>query len=820
VNQGRNTNTVVRRRLLLEGCVQGMGFRPNVYRLARDRALAGFVANSSGALCIEAQGELNTVRQFFCDVRHQQPAQAVITRSTESNIACNNEKQFVIRQSSAASHSTQYVSAQGFETRTDSTRAVSTEAATARAFATGEISARALPLGDIATCKECIAEIFDPSNRRYHYPFNNCVNCGPRYTIQRTIPYDRVNTSMDGFTLCNECQREFDNPADRRFHAQPIACPACGPALSLIDHGTPLSESCASVLVSRTVEALNSGAIVALKGIGGFQLLVDARNSQAIARLRSAKFRASKPFAVMMPSANQVHCHVRINKTELTVLESPQAPIVLLEKRVNADSHQRLSQHIAPDNHYFGVMLPYSPLHHLLLAKFNAPLVVTSGNRGGEPLVTDNEAALAQLGDIADMMLLHNRPIVNAADDSIVQVVENRVQTLRLARGYAPFALKETAHTNRARYSIPTVALGGQQKSSIAIATAGQIVSGPYIGDMGTDAARQRYLESLEQLQNLLAVKPHRIACDKHPDYFTSQLAADLSLPTRKIQHHHAHAYACIAEHNLHGPTTAIIWDGTGYGDDNRVWGGECFHIECNTTTRHFTLLPFPLPGAERAVLEPRRSAAGVLYVLFGNELFTHCKEVENQFSTDERPIVLQMLEKLINTPMTTSIGRLFDAVASLIGLVQRSEHEGQAPMVLEHLAAQSAHGRAYPIAIDNCSDLQYSDLRCIDWRPMINSILEDIKTGTSSSEIAAKFHHTLSDLVVTLAKQVGNAQVVLSGGCFQNKYLSEHSIRSLRKAGFTPFWHEKIPPNDGGLAVGQALCADSAINSESLSCV
>ncbi|MGA2858318.1 MAG: carbamoyltransferase HypF [Candidatus Sulfotelmatobacter sp.] len=725
-----------RLRITLRGAVQGVGFRPFVYRLATEMSLTGWVLNSSAGLVVEVEGPPDRLTRFEGRLERERPKASVVTVRESARIQTEGSMRFEILSSDADSGKTVNV------------------------------------LPDLATCADCRAELFDPSNRRFEYPFTNCTNCGPRYTIVVDIPYDRPNTTMREFVLCPACREEYENPANRRFHAQPNACPVCGPQLD----GT----------IQDVAQALRRGEIVALKGIGGFQLLVDARQAAAVARLRLRKHREEKPFALMMPSLEIAREYCDISPAEVELLESLAAPIVLAKPKSATD----LAWNVAHCSPYLGVMLPYSPLHHLLMQECRFPLIATSGNRSDEPIAIANDEAATRLKDIADRFLMHNRPIVRACDDSVVRLTRGRAGILRRARGYAPLGI-------RVRHSLPAVlAVGGHLKNTVAIAVGQDVFLSQHIGDLDTLEARGAFERAIADLCRLYSFKPELVACDLHPDYASTHWAEQAGLPILRMQHHQAHVAACAAENDVEGEYLGVSWDGTGYGLDGAIWGGEFFRGECNHFERIAHLRSFGLPGGDAAVREGWRSAASLLFQACGPE------------AADPR--VRLMLERNINVVPTTSVGRLFDAVASITGVAQQNRFEGQAAMLLENEIGALRTEEAYPLSGG-------------DWGPLIQAVVADKRAGVSVPLIAARFHNALVAWILEVAENAvaenavaGNVvaararlkQVVLSGGVFQNRYLTERTAAALESRGFTVYTHQRVPPNDGGIALGQAVMA------------
>ncbi len=599
-------------------------------------------------------------------------------------------------------------------------------------------------------------------------------------------PYDRSQTGMAGFNICHECEQDYQSLDNRRFHAQTIACPVCGPQLKLLDDsGNFLAEKHSALMMAS--QHLHAGKIVAIKGIGGYQLLVDAKNQQAIERLRQRKHRPQKPFALMVPDLASAQKLCAIDALEQAALTSPASPIVLLKRR----DTQLLANAVAPDSKLLGIMLPYSPLHHLLLHDFGSPVVATSGNRQNEPICIDDEQALTRLAGIADYFLTHNRPILRPLDDSVVRLINGKITVLRRGRGYTP--LPVTLNT-----AMPdTLAMGGQLKNTIAISHDKHIILSQHLGDLDSEASQQQFQATLTDLQQFYQITPTRIMHDLHKGYASTQLADHLGLEKHPVQHHYAHALSCMAEHGLEPPVLGIAWDGTGLGTDNTIWGSEFLLITHQGFQRYAHFRPFSLPGGVKAIQEPRRAALGLLYEIF-SDVF---ERQDLPFSAQELKLLHSALTKQINCPRTTSAGRLFDAVASLLGLCQINQYEGQAAMALENSAASITSDQHYQFQLNSGSPT------VIDWQITIEQLLKD--TAHSTPEyIATKFHNTLAEMMLAIAERAGQKNIVLSGGCFQNAYLVEKAVSKLNTAGFNVYCHEKIPPNDGGLALGQLYAA------------
>jgi hydrogenase maturation protein HypF len=753
--------------LVVHGAVQGVGFRPFVFRLAKSLGLTGWVINNPGGVVIEVEGLIDATTEFLLRLEREKPEAAYLHGVEPTHLEQRGYEEFLILPSEDG----------------------------------GQRSAFVLP--DLATCPECAAEIADPANRRYRYPFTNCTNCGPRYSIIESVPYDRPNTTMSGFVMCDACKAEYDNPADRRFHAQPNACPDCGPHLTLLDErGETVAERDRALALAAS-EVL-SGRIVAVKGIGGFQLLVDASNEAAVQRLRERKRRMEKPFAVMHPSLAAVKRDCIVDEREERLLRSPQAPIVLLHRK--REQHKpgvnpTICDAVAPGNPDLGVMLPYSPLHLLLMERIGRPVVATSGNISDEPICIDNKEALERLKGIADTYLVHDRPIARHVDDSVVRVVLGREMVLRRARGYAPLPI------GLADSGLPILAVGAHQKGAVALAVGNQAVVSQHIGDLETLASELAFQRVIDDLSTMYGTSPAAIACDLHPDYTSTRYAHSAGLPIVQVQHHHAHILSCMADNQITGPVLGVAWDGSGFGPDGTVWGGE-FLTVCETDYARFaSLRAFRLPGGEKAVREPRRCALGALYEVLGEEAFTR-KDLAPlmEFNDSNLKVLASMLRTGLNSPLTSSAGRLFDVVASLAGVRQTLRHEGQAAMELEFAARHSHTPSRYPVMLE-----AVNGPNVLDWEPMLHTLLADIGRQTPIATISRRFHNTLAYSISLVAEAAGIEKVVLSGGCFQNRLLTELTVLKLRDAGFKPFWHQRVPPNDGGIALGQLVAARAA---------
>lgn len=770
---------VARLRISIHGAVQGVGFRPFVYRLAGEMGLNGWVLNSSQGVFVEVEGEPPALDMFVSRLQREKPARAYIQGFESSVLDPVGYTRFEIKESDSG----------------------------------GEKSAIVLP--DIATCPVCTAEIFDPSDRRYLYPFTNCTNCGPRFSIMRGLPYDRPNTTMSAFEMCDECRAEYIDPSNRRFHAQPNACPSCGPHLELWESSGEVLEM-RDAAITKAAEAIRAGKIVAMKGIGGFQLLVDARNEDAVKRLRARKHREEKPFALMYPSLEQVERDCEISEPEGRLLLSPESPIVLILRRSESPANY---ESVAPRNPYFGVMLPYSPLHHILMHELNFPIVATSGNITDEPICIDEHDALKKLGGIADFLLVHDRPIERQVDDSVIRVMAGRPQIIRRARGFAPFPIELSSATSDLESQI-VLTTGGHLKNSIAMNSGRNIVVSQHIGDLSTHEAFQAFEKTTKDFQKLYEASPSLIVHDLHPDYLSSRFAQRLSasrdsLSSFGVQHHFAHVASCMAENGLDGEVLGISWDGTGYGEDGTIWGGEFLVTDGKTYDRAAAFRTFRLPGGNASIKEPRRTALGALYEILGDAVF-EMKGIPPVAAFDSRSLLVlrKMLGGGVNSPLTSSAGRLFDAVASLVGIRQVVNFEGQAAMELEFELKGVDTGESYEFEIVGETRPESGDRRyfepahIVNWEPAFIAILADLSAHVSSGVISARFHNTLCEIAVDVAKHAGIDRVVLSGGCFQNKYLTERVVKELGRNGFRAYWHQRVPTNDGGISLGQMFVA------------
>ena len=747
-----------RLRLVIRGAVQGVGFRPFVYRLATELGLNGWVINSAQGVFIEIEGDNARLSEFLRRVSSEKPVISYIQSLESSYLDAVGCTRFEIRESEG-----------------------------------GEKTALILP--DIATCPDCRCEIDDPSNRRYRYPFTNCTNCGPRFTIIEELPYDRPRTTMKQFKMCADCDREYHDPSNRRFHAQPNACPVCGPHLELWDaEGKVLADR--DDALKGAARNIEQGRIVAVKGLGGFHLLVDARNEAAVAELRRRKHREEKPLALMYPSYEQVKRHCELSEVEDRLLRSPESPIVLLRKRNAAADGVAAS--LAPGNPYLGVMLPYTPLHHLLLAELGFPVVATSGNLSDEPICIDEHEAVRRLKGLADLFLVHDRPILRHVDDSIVREMGGRELVLRRARGFAPLPVPIEEELP------PLLAVGAHLKNTVAISVRKQVFISQHIGDLETPEALDAFERVIASFRKLYEIEPTAVAADMHPDYLSTQWAARSGLPIEAVQHHYAHALACMAENHIRPPALAISWDGSGYGTDATVWGGEFLEITDAGFRRIAHLRTFSLPGGESAVKQPRRVALSILLQIFGPSVLERTDLAPiAAFTVEERKLLHSMIERGVNSPATSSMGRLFDAVASIARIRQVCRFEGQAAMELEFAAARTGPDDAYPFLVTGSEGAWV-----VDWEPLIRALLDDVARREATSAISHRFHNALALVIAEIGRRSVLEKVVLTGGCFQNRVLTECALRHIQACNRHAYWHQRVPPNDGGIALGQLIAA------------
>ena len=763
----RSTALTRRCRHTIGGIVQGVGFRPFVYRLAHELNLTGWVRNTPAGVEIEIQGDDDRLNAFERDLRNELPPLAQVTSHVSTDIPACDDNSFTILPSGD-----------------------------------GRVDIRIAP--DSAICADCLRELFDPADRRYRYPFITCTNCGPRYSIITGTPYDRPNTTMAGFPLCPDCLREYRDPLDRRFHAQPIACHSCGPQVTLL---TSKGEEIAfrDEAVVQAAELLKNGAIIAVKGIGGYHLAVDACNHAAVGRLRERKKRDEKPFAVMAADIETARELVFISDMEERLLISAEAPITIAAKRPDSP----LSPLIAPGNGWLGLMLPYAPLHHLLMRDSFQALVMTSGNISDEPVAFEDREALQRLAGIADYFLTHDRQIHIRSDDSVMRVFQERPLFYRRARGYAPRAVTLP-------FTVPSLlATGAELKSTVCLAEGNRAFLSQHIGDLKNQSTLDSFAHTITHLSGILAIRPELAACDLHPDYLSSRFAEDSGLPLIRVQHHHAHLASCMAENGLDGSVIGIIFDGTGYGPDGTVWGGEFLVGGYDGYRRAGHFHQVPLPGGDAAVREPWRMAMSYLHQAFGEAAFTLDHQVAGILTGKEFALFAQMLRRGINSPLTSSCGRLFDAVAALLNLQHIVSYDGQGAIELEALAEKyksppaplsQRGGYSYNIVFHGEEPLQ------LDFSPMFPEILDELRAGITTTTIAHRFHQTVAAAAAEGCMNISNAtgidRIILSGGVFQNRLLTEMIYTSLTGKGLAVFTHHLAPPNDGGIALGQAAIA------------
>lgn len=762
----------------LTGVVQGVGFRPFVHRLAGELRLAGWCRNFPGGVELEVEGGREVLFSFLLRLEKDRPVHSVIYTLEPRWLPGMGKKGFEILESDRNEELT-------------------------------------LPviLPDLAPCPECLREIHDPNERRYFYPFTNCTHCGPRYTIMEGVPYDRKRTSMRTFSLCSECMKEYGDSEDRRFHAQPIACPVCGPELYMLDeNGLETDRGRRAVEIKRMLEKatgiLRSGGILAMMGVGGVQLLADACNEEAVCRLRRRKARESKPLAVMAADVEEASRLAVVGELAERLLKSPEAPIVLLRRK-----QCPIACSVAAFSPWMGLMLPSSPLHCLLMEAYGGYLVVTSGNLSGEPMCVTREEAVERLAGIADAFLLHTRPIVRPVDDSVVRVVCGREMLVRRARGYAPLpvGMWRTGEGKAEWKKDHILAAGGLLKNSMALYGKGMCVPGQHIGDLETEASFRAYEKTYGDLFSLLGVTPGVIAVDSHPDYSVSSWgrseARRRGIPVVEVQHHVAHVLSAMAENEMEFPAMGVAWDGTGHGPDGTVWGGEFFRMEESGWKRLACWRPFRLPGNERAVREPGRIALSLLSQMPEGECCVLRKRVESSFSVKDRELIGKILDRGVNSSWTSSMGRLFDAVAFLLGFDGEIHCEGQAAMTLEGWAWTGKEEREKGTAdwaLPDCPLEERAGAAWLDWRPLFRGMDSLLTIGASPCRVAYEFHAALARIVVTMASRFVMNRVAVGGGCFQNALLLELVSREVEKAGLEWGFPQRVPAHDGGLALGQ----------------
>ncbi|MEO0181002.1 MAG: carbamoyltransferase HypF [candidate division WOR-3 bacterium] len=739
-------------KIVIRGAVQGVGMRPFIARLARDLGISGWVLNSEEGVFVEAEGAEEALSRFLRRIQSDPPPAARIQSLEFSWHDPVGYDGFEIRESVKSARPT------------------------------------VLVLPDIAVCEECLVDTFVPSSRRYLYPFTNCTNCGPRFSIIESLPYDRPNTTMKGFRMCPLCRAEYEDPEDRRYHAQPNACPRCGPsAWMVLDHDPIVIRDGDALIVAAYL--LGQGKILAIKGLGGFHLFCDARNREAVRTLRERKRRYEKPLAVMFPSLEEIKKRCFVSREEQSALLSPEAPIVLLRERPDSD----IAPEVAPGNPYLGCFLPYTPLHHILMTSAQFPCVATSGNLSDEPMATNNDEALEKLGDIADAFVLHDRPIARRVDDSVMFLFNKTRVLIRRARGFAPLPIM-------VRRDLPRVlALGGHHKNTIAISLGRNVFISQHIGDLDTPEALSAFRETVYDMMRLWEFEPEVVAVDMHPDYPSTRFGEEMGLPLIRVQHHHAHLASVAGEHDVDEPVLGFCWDGTGWGTDGTVWGGEFIFGDWKDYQRLARFRPFRLLGGEAAVREPARCGLSLLLETFGEAAFDLNLPPVEHFSSKELEVLIRMHETGFRSPLTSAVGRLFDGVASILGIRQKVSFESQAAMELEFCSRGSRRNYEYEITREG-------DLLEIDWRPMIREVVQDLVKGKSKTAIAMRFHMTLIRAGLEVTKILGHDRVFVSGGCWQNRLLLGFLVEEAK--GIRVYWHQRVPPNDGGLCLGQALVA------------
>ena len=763
-----------RLKIHVRGRVQGVGFRPTVYRYARDHSLSGWVSNTSSGVFIEIEGKDSETDAFLKKLKSSPPPLARISGIAVSEIPSENDGDF---------------------------RIVPSES--------GEVQTEVSP--DAASCADCRKELLDPSDRRYRYPFINCTNCGPRFSIVKDIPYDRKNTTMSHFTMCPDCRREYEDPADRRFHAQPDACPVCGPQLELVKSPELNKIEEKDEALKETVKLLASNHVLAIKGLGGFHLACNALSDDAVKTLRKRKYRYDKPFALMARNMEVIRKYCEVSEKEEALLKSPAAPIVLLRKKDNQTDS--VSDQVAPHNQYLGFMLPYTPLHILLFESEISVLVMTSGNTSREPIAFDNDDAFRRLKHIADYFLIHNRPIYTRCDDSVTRVFQpvNREMPLRRSRGYAPSPLTVP-------FQVPATILscGAHLNNTFALSRNGEIYPSHHIGDLENLEALRAFESGIEHFCRLFEMTPELVVHDMHPDYLSTKYARGYSqkyeINALEVQHHHAHVASCMADNQrVGGPVIGVSLDGTGYGTDGTIWGGEFLVADYATFTRAGHLNPVPLPGGEMAIRQPWRMGAVYLEKAFGEDFTSIDIPFTRELDLNKWKMVSGMIKNNIHCPLTSSMGRLFSAVSSIIGVRETINYEGQAAIELE-----TAIGNAQTEDVYNYNIREEKDSLIIHPEEIIREIVQDIRNKKEQSYIAVKFHNTVAKIILDMCRRIRQKYelnvAALSGGVFQNIYLLERVVEILKENDFEVLVHNRVPPNDGGIAFGQSAIASALI--------
>jgi hydrogenase maturation protein HypF len=748
----------IARRVEVNGIVQGVGFRPFIFGLAERYRLKGEVANTSGGVIVHIEGPPIKISLFLKELSVNKPPLAHITDIFVHYETPKGFSTFSIVQSRSQEKTSTLISP------------------------------------DMAVCEDCLQELFDLHNRRFEYPFINCTNCGPRYTIIEDIPYDRPKTSMKQFKMCDQCQAEYDNPKDRRFHAQPNACSVCGPQISLYNNTGIVSET--SRAVEKAADLILAGHIIAIKGLGGFHFAVDARNDAAVAELRKRKLREEKPFALMVEDIKSIQKFAYVELEDEKLLRLARRPIVILRKK----EPNNISEEVSPRNRFFGVMLAYTPLHYLLLRKAGAPMVMTSGNISEEPIAIDNDEAFARLSGIADYFLAHNRDIYLRSDDSIVRNMAGETRFFRRSRGYVPMPV----FINKKKVQV--LACGAELKNTVCLTKDNKAFLSQHIGDLENLPTYDFFKMTIEHLKRINEIKPEVIACDLHPNYFSTRYALEQKeLPVIQVQHHHAHIAACMAENQKKGPVIGLSFDGTGYGADHTIWGGEVLLADEQSFHRAAHLACVPMPGGTASIKEPWRMAISYLYHVYGENIWDLDIPFVRDMNRNKIETMIKMIQKKINSPKTSSLGRLFDGIAALIGIRNETVFEGQAAMELEMIAN-------WPVRQGYDYGWTSRDHHILSLEPIITGVVSDIKNGISPEEISGKFHYTLirmfSKICCFIRKETNINTAALSGGSFQNNLLLAGLIENLNKFGFEVLSHRMVPSNDGNISLGQALVA------------
>jgi len=748
----------IARRVEINGVVQGVGFRPFIFGLAERYRLKGEVANTSGGVIIYIEGARDKISLFLEALSGSHPPLAHITDIYVHQEKLKGFNTFSIAQSRSPEKTTTLISP------------------------------------DMAICEDCLRELFDSDNRRFEYPFINCTNCGPRYTIIEDIPYDRPKTSMKKFKMCEQCQAEYDNPRDRRFHAQPNACSVCGPHILLCNNAGNTIDT--SHVVEKVAKLILAGDIVAIKGLGGFHLAADAQNNEAVAKLRKRKHREEKPFALMAGDIQDVEKFAYVDSEDEKLLRSARRPIVILRKK----TPNNIAKEVSPRNRFFGVMLAYTPLHYLLLRKVGTPLVMTSGNISEEPIAIDNDEAIGRLSCIADYFLIHNRDIYIRSDDSIVRNMAGETRLFRRSRGYVPMPVFIN------KKSVQVLACGAELKNTICLTRDNNAFLSQHIGDLENLPTYDFFKMTIEHMKKIMDIEPEVIACDFHPNYFSTRYAFEQKdLPVIQVQHHHAHIVACMAENKNKGPVIGLSFDGTGYGADGTIWGGEVLVVDEQSFHRAAHLDCVPMPGGTASIKEPWRMAVSYLYHAYGEQIWDLDIPFVRNINRNKIEIMIKMIQKKINSPQTSSLGRLFDGIAALIGVRTLAAFEGQAAMELEMLAN-------WPVRQGYEYCWTSRDHHILSLEPIVTGVVSDIENGVSPAEISGKFHYTLTRMFAKICcfirKEANINTIALSGGSFQNNLLLTGLIENLNKFGFKVLSHRLLPPNDGNISLGQAMVA------------